>query len=116
MPMSILTLPARAAASDANDGVMLPGALSHLGQQAQCNLPLFTLSANAIASDAVMVSRCAVLPDSMTMSMLILPASAAASDASDGVMLPGAPSHLGQQAQCNLPLFTLRQALSPAMQ
>ena len=36
MPMSILILPASAAASDASDGVTLPGALSHLDQQAHC--------------------------------------------------------------------------------
>ena len=47
-----------------NDVVALPGAFSHLGQQAQCNLPLFILPASAIASDAVMVLRCAVLSES----------------------------------------------------
>ena len=44
-----------------SDGVVLPGAPSHLGQQAQCQLPISILLAGAIASDAVMVSCCHVL-------------------------------------------------------
>ena len=52
----------------------MPGALSHLVRQAECQLSIVTLPASAMASDAVMVW------------------------CNDGVVLPGALSHHGQQA------------------
>ena len=42
-----------------SDNAVLPGALSHLGLQAQCQLPIFP--AGAIARDAVRLLRCPVL-------------------------------------------------------
>ena len=129
-----------------SDGAALPGALRHLGPQAQCNLPLFILPAGAIARNAVMVSCCAVLssvsacraivscqyssfrralPPAMQVMVLRCPALSAISARrpsatchsssfqhycqrrSDGAVLPGALSHLGQQAQCQLPISIL---------
>ena len=62
-----------------SDGVVLPDAPRHVGQQAQCHLPI-----------------------------TMHPASAIASDASDGVLLPTAIGQLGQQAHRHLPIVTLQ--------
>ena len=44
-----------------SDGAVLLGALSHLCQQAQCQLPIFIPPAGAIVSNAVVVLCCAVI-------------------------------------------------------
>ena len=66
---------------------MLPGALSHVGQQAQCHPPTFTFRGKRYRQ------RC-----------------------SDGVVLRGDLGHLGQQAQCQLPVSILPASAKAALQ
>ena len=82
--MSIFILPARATISDAGDGVPLPGALSHLGQQAQCHR-----HSSSFQHDRQRCSNGAVLPGALSHlgqqvqcqhSIFILPAGTMASN------------------------------------
>ena len=72
-----------------SDGVVLRGDLGHLGQQAQCKLPVCVPAAGAICHR----QRC-----------------------SDGVVLRSAPSGLGQQDQYQLSMCVLPASALPAVQ
>ena len=105
-----------------SDGVTLPGAFSHVGQQAQYNLPVFIPAAGAIARDAVMALCCAVPPsglgqqDQYQLAMCILPARAlpALRMMALRCLVLSVMSDSRPRAGCQSALF--RQAPSPAMQ